>query len=139
LNHWLFKSEPEAWSWDAQVARGSVGEPWSGVRNHQANNFMKAMKRGDLGLFYHSGDERAVVGLLEIIKEHAPDPSDETGKFGLVTVKALRPLPRPVTLAAIKANPALKGIYLIRNSRLSVQPVEGAEWAEICRMGAVAA
>jgi predicted RNA-binding protein with PUA-like domain len=138
MAHWLLKSEPEAWSWDAQVARGPTGEPWSGVRNHQANNFMKAMKRGDLGLFYHSGDERAVVGIVEIIKEHAPDPTDETGKFGLVTVKALRSMPRPVNLAAIRANPALKGIYLIRNSRLSVQPVEPAEWSEICRMGGAA-
>jgi predicted RNA-binding protein with PUA-like domain len=139
MPYWLLKSEPEAWSWAQQQARGAKGEAWTGVRNHQANNFMKAMKRGDLGFFYHSGAERAVVGIVEVIKEHAPDPSDETGKFGLVTVKAVRALEGPVSLAAIKADPALKTIYLVRNSRLSVQPVEPHEWARICELGGVEA
>ena len=135
MKYWLLKSEPEAWSWQQQVDRGTKGEPWTGVRNHQANNFMKAMAKGDQAFFYHSGKERAIVGTVEILKSHTPDPTDETGKFGLVTVKALAPLPRPVSLAEIKMVPTLKEMYLLKNSRLSVQPVEPEAFAQIMRMG----
>jgi predicted RNA-binding protein with PUA-like domain len=137
MAYWLLKSEAETWSWDAQVKRGSAGEPWSGVRNHQANNFMKAMRRGDLAFFYHSGTERRIVGIVEVIKEHGPDPSDATGKFGLVTVKAVRLFAKPVELSAIRADPALREMVLVKNSRLSVQPVKPAEWARICALGGV--
>jgi predicted RNA-binding protein with PUA-like domain len=132
---WLFKTEPEAWSWRQQVKKGLAGEAWNGVRNHQAANNMKAMKEGDYGFFYHSGEERAVVGIVEVIGSYAPDLTDQTGKFGLVTVKAVRELPRPVTLAEIKANPKLAGMVLVKNSRLSVQPVAPGEWKIVCAMG----
>lgn len=137
MNYWLFKTEPETWSWDQQVKRGARGEPWNGVRNFQANSNMKKMKLGDLGFFYHSGEERAVVGIVKVIKEHEKDPTDETGRFGLVTLEAVEPMKRPVTLAQAKADPALKNMVLVRNSRLSVQPVSPAEWAHICRLGGV--
>ncbi|MDE2183869.1 MAG: EVE domain-containing protein [Alphaproteobacteria bacterium] len=134
---WLFKTEAEAWSWDGQKKKGAKGEPWSGVRNHQAANAMKAMKKGDLGFFYHSGDERRVVGIVEVIGEYRPDPTDESGRFGLVDVKAVRDLPRPVTLAEIKASPKLQDMVLVKNSRLSVQPVTAAQWKIVCAMGGV--
>lgn len=137
MNYWLFKTEPETWSWDQQVKRGAKGEPWNGVRNFQANSNMKKMKLGDLGFFYHSGEERAVVGIVKVIKEHEKDPTDETGRFGLVTLEAVEPMKRPVTLAQAKADPALGNMVLVRNSRLSVQPVSPAEWAHICRLGGV--
>ena len=137
--YWLFKSEPEAWSWAQQKARGAKGEPWNGVRNYQAANNMKAMKMGDRGFFYHSVKERRIVGIVEVIGEYRPDPSDESGRFGLVDVKAVRDVPEPVTLADVKANPALEGMALLKQSRLSVQPVTAAEWKEICRMGGVRA
>lgn len=132
---WLFKSEPETWSWDQQKAKGAVGEPWNGVRNYQAANNMKAMAIGDLGFFYHSVKERRIVGIVEVIGTYRLDPTDESGRFGLVDVKAVGDMPTPVTLEDIKANPALAGMALLRQSRLSVQPVLPAEWAEICRMG----
>ena len=134
---WLFKTEAEAWSWDRQKKNGAKGEPWSGVRNHQAANNMKAMKRGDLGFFYHSGEERRIVGIVEVIGEYRPDPTDEKGRFGLVVVKAVSDLPRPVTLAEIKTAPKLKDMVLVKNSRLSVQPVTAAEWKLVCTMGAM--
>jgi predicted RNA-binding protein with PUA-like domain len=137
MAYWLFKSEPSAWSWDDQVKRGAKGEPWDGVRNHQAANNMKAMKKGDLGFFYHSVDEKSIVGIVEVIREYAPDPTDESGRFGLVTVKAIRPVPNPVTLAAIKAEPRLADMALVRQSRLSVTPVTPAQWNLICKMGGV--
>jgi len=133
--YWLFKTEPETWSWDAQVKMGT--EPWDGVRNHQANNNMKAMKKGELGFFYHSGGERQVVGIVAVAQEHHPDTTDGTGRFGRVAVKTVKPFPAPVTLAAIKANPKLANMVLVKNSRLSVQPVSDAEWREVCRMGGV--
>ena len=128
MAYWLFKTERATWSWQQQEKKGSRGEPWSGVRNHQAANAMKAMQKGDLGFFYHSGDERTIVGIVEVIGTYRPDPTDETGKFGLVEVKAVRALANPVSLAAIKAEPKLKDMVLVKNSRLSVQPVTAAEW-----------
>ena len=135
MAYWLFKTEPEAWSWDQQKKKGAKGEPWSGVRNYQAANNMKAMKKGDLGFFYHSGEERRIVGIVEVIGEYRLDPTDEAGRFGLVDVKAVKDVPTPVTLAAIKADPAFAEMVLVKNSRLSVQPVTPEEWKRICKMG----
>ena len=135
MAHWLFKSEPSVWSWDDQVKAGAKGTFWNGVRNHQAKQHLMAMKRGDQGFFYHSNEGKAVVGIVEVIKEYYPDHTDETGKFGMVDIRAVKPLPRPVTLDAIKAEPKLKDMILVNNSRLSVQPVTDAEWALICKMG----
>jgi predicted RNA-binding protein with PUA-like domain len=132
---WLFKSEPSSWSWEQQLQRGAAGEPWSGVRNFQAANNMKAMQRRDRGFFYHSVLEKRIMGIVEVIGTYRPDPSDGSGRFGLVDVKAVCSLPAPVTLAEIKANPRLAGMALLRQSRLSVQPVTDKEWTEICRMG----
>jgi predicted RNA-binding protein with PUA-like domain len=135
MAYWLLKSEPSSWSWDQQVAAGAKGTFWSGVRNHTAKGHLKAMKRGDQAFFYHSGDDKAVVGIVEVIKEYYPDHTDETGKFGMVDVKAVEALPRPVTLAEIKKEPKLKDMALIKYSRLSVQPVTDEEWRLIRRMG----
>jgi predicted RNA-binding protein with PUA-like domain len=133
--HWLFKSEPSSWSWDEQVAAGDAGTPWTGVRNHLAKKHMQAMKAGEHGFFYHSNQGKAVVGLVEVVREYHADDTDPTGVFGLVDLKAVRPLSEPVTLEAIKAQPELADMVLIRNSRLSVQPVTDAEWAVVCRLG----
>ena len=138
MAYWLFKTEPESWSWQSQKERGERGEPWSGVRNFQAAKNMKSMKRGDLGFFYHTGEERRIVGIVEVIREYHPDPTDETGRFGMVDVKAVRDFATPVTLAEIKANPKLKEMILVRYSRLSVQPVKPDEWEIICRAEGVA-
>ena len=138
MAHWLYKSEPEVWSWDQQVASGAAGTYWDGVRNHLANNHMKAMQVGDRGFFYHSNEGKAVVGIVEVVKPWAPDPKDETAKFGAVTLKAVEPLVRPVGLVEIKAEPRLAEMVLVKNSRLSVQPVTDAEWALICSLGGVA-
>jgi len=124
---WLFKSEPATWSWTQQVDAGAKGTFWNGVRNHLAKKHMMAMKKGDKGFFYHSNEERAIVGVVEVIKTYYPDHTDETGKFGMVDVKALKPL-KPVTLAQIKSEPRLADMVLVNNSRLSVQPVTEAEW-----------
>jgi predicted RNA-binding protein with PUA-like domain len=132
---WLFKSEPSSWSWEQQQQKGAAGEPWSGVRNFQAANNMKAMQPGDRGFFYHSVHEKRIVGIVEVIGSYRPDPTDGSGRFGLVDVKAVSAMPTPVTLAEIKANPRLAGMALLRQSRLSVQPVTDREWTEICRMG----
>jgi predicted RNA-binding protein with PUA-like domain len=137
MNYWLFKTEPETFSWEMQKKRGAKGEPWSGVRNFAAAKHMKAMKKGDLGFFYHTGDEKQIVGIVEVIAEYKPDPTDETGKFGLVDVKAVKDVPKPVTLAQVKADPKLKDMVLAREPRLSVQPVTPAEWKHICKMGGV--
>ena len=137
MAYWLFKTEPENWSWDQQKKKGARGEPWSGVRNHQAANNMKAMVKGDLGFFYHSGEERRIVGIAEVTGEYRPDPGDESGRFGMVLVKAVRDLPKPVTLAGIKATSGLGAMVLVRNSRLSVQPVTADEWKTVCLMGGV--
>ena len=135
MNYWLFKSEPGTWGWDDQVKRGAKGEGWDGVRNYQARNNMIAMKKGDLGFFYHSVNEKRVVGIVEVIKEFQPDPTDKSGKFGMVTVKAVEAMPRPVTLAEIKEEPKLADIALIKQSRLSVMPITPAQWKQICKMG----
>lgn len=135
MAYWLFKSEAESWSWEQQKKKGAKGEPWSGVRNFTAAGNMKAMKKGDLGFFYHSGDVKAVVGIVEVISEYRKDPTDETGRFGLVEVKAVEDVPTPVTLAAVKANPKLVQMALVKYSRLSVQPVTPAEWKIVCGMG----
>ncbi len=135
MAHWLFKSEPSTWSWDQQVEAGDAGTFWNGVRNHGAKLNLMAMKVGERGLFYHSNEGKAVVGIVEVIREYYPDHTDETGRFGMVDVKAVRSLPQPVTLDAIKAEPRLRGMVLVNNSRLSVQPVTDEEWVAVCRMG----
>ncbi len=132
MQYWLFKSEPGAWSWDDQVKKGT--EHWDGVRNYQANNNMKAMKKGDKGFFYHSVNEKRIVGVVEVVKEHYPDHTDESGRFGMVDVKALYPVENPVTLAEIKAEPKLADLALVKQSRLSVVPVATNEWKILCKM-----
>jgi predicted RNA-binding protein with PUA-like domain len=135
MAHWLLKSEPGTWSWDDQVKAGAKGTAWEGVRNHLAKKHLQAMKRGERAFFYHSGEEKQIVGIVEIIAEYRPDPSDKTGAFGLVDVKAVAPLPSPVTLAMCKAEKKLARMVLLHNSRLSVQPVTGEEWTSVCRLG----
>jgi predicted RNA-binding protein with PUA-like domain len=135
MNYWLFKTEPETFSWEMQKKRGAKGEPWSGVRNWQAARNMKSMKKGDLGFFYHTGEEKRIVGIVEVIGEYRKDPTDETGRFGLVDVKAVKDVPKPVTLAAVKAEPKLAAMVLVKYSRLSVQPVTDEEWRFVCKMG----
>ncbi|HEX7775556.1 MAG TPA: EVE domain-containing protein [Parvibaculum sp.] len=135
MAYWLFKSEAHTWSWDQQKKKGAKGEPWTGVRNHQANNNMKLMKTGDLGFFYHSGDEKSVVGIVRVIGEHRPDPTDETKKFGLVVIEAVEDMPKQVSLADARKEPKLKEMVLLKNSRLSVQPVREDEWKLVCKMG----
>jgi predicted RNA-binding protein with PUA-like domain len=137
MAYWLFKTEPETFSWDMQKKRGAKGEPWSGVRNYAAAKHMKAMKKGDLGFFYHTGDEKQIVGIVEVIAAYKPDPTDETGKFGLVDVKAVKDVPKPVTLATVKSDAKLKDMVLAREPRLSVQPVTDAEWKHISKLGGV--
>jgi predicted RNA-binding protein with PUA-like domain len=134
MAHWLFKSEPATWSWDQQVDAGAKGTFWNGVRNHLAKQQLMAMKKGERGFFYHSNEARAIVGIVEIVKEYYPDHTDESGKFGMVDVKAVKALKKPVALAQIKAEPGLADMVLVNNSRLSVQPVTDAEWAAILKM-----
>jgi predicted RNA-binding protein with PUA-like domain len=135
MAHWLFKSEPSAWSYEKVAKCGESGTDWSGVRNHTAKLNMQAMKIGDQGFFYHSNEGKAIVGIVEISKAYRPDPTDATGKFGMVDIRAVRPLPRPVTLEEVKAEIRLASMALATNSRLSVQPVTDAEWTLICKMG----
>lgn len=135
MAYWLFKSEPGAWSWDDQVASGT--DTWDGVRNHQACNNMRAMKKGDRGFFYHSVNERQIVGVIEVAKEFHPDPSDESGKFGMVSVKPVRPVKRPVSLAEIKEDGRFAEFALIRQSRLSVVPVSEEHWKMLSEMAGV--
>ena len=131
---WLLKTEAETFSWDTQVKRGAKGEPWTGVRNFTARANLKEMKKGDHAFFYHTGDEKQIVGIVEVIRESYKDPTDADGKFLAVDVKAIEPLPKPVTLAAVKAEPRLKDMALVKYSRLSVQPVTAAEWKIVCNM-----
>jgi predicted RNA-binding protein with PUA-like domain len=133
--YWLVKSEPYKWSWDQHVKKGV--QYWDGVRNHQAANNMRAMKKGDQAFFYHSNEGKEVVGILEVVKESYPDPTDETGKFVVVDFKAVKPLKTPVTLATIKETAALADMALLKQSRLSVSPVRAAEWKTICAMGGI--
>jgi predicted RNA-binding protein with PUA-like domain len=135
--YWLLKTEPEEFSWDDQVKRGAKGEPWSGVRNFTARKHLKAMKKGEQFFFYHTGDEKQIVGIGEIIREAYPDKTDEKGVFVCVDTKAVKPFPQPVTLAAVKADAKLKTMPLAREPRLSVQPVTDEQWKQICRMGGV--
>src|SRR5271154_2481516 len=134
MKYWLFKTEAETFSWEMQKKKGAKGEPWSGVRNWTAAGNMKAMKTGDLGFFYHTGEEKRIVGIVEVIGEYRPDPTDEAGKFGLVDVKAVKDVPRPVTLAEVKATAKLAEMSLVKSARLSVQPVTESEWKIVCKM-----
>ncbi len=135
MPYWLFKSEPSTWSWDDQLAKGDEGEEWDGVRNYQARNIMRQMKRGDCGFFYHSQSEKAVVGIVEVIAESHPDSTTDDERWDCVDIKAVETLPAPVTLADCKAEPRLKDMVLVNNTRLSVQPVSDAEWDVICKLG----
>jgi predicted RNA-binding protein with PUA-like domain len=136
MTYWLMKSEPDAWSWDMQVKKGAKGEAWSGVRNHQAKLNLMKMKKGDRAFFFHSNVGKDVVGIVEVIREHYPDPTAAPGEpWVVVDVKALAPMPKPVTLAACRAEPRLKTMVLVNNSRLSVQPVTAEEWKIVCKMG----
>jgi predicted RNA-binding protein with PUA-like domain len=137
MAHWLLKTEPEEFSWDDQVKRGAKGEAWTGVRNFTARRHMTEMKKGDHAFFYHTGDEKQVVGIVEVIREAYPDPTDEKGVFKSLDVKAVKPFPKPVTLAAVKADARLKDMALVKYARLSVQPVTPQEWKIICAMGNV--
>ena len=134
-NYWLFKSEPSSWSWNDQQEAGQKGEGWDGVRNYQAANNMKNMKAGDYGFFYHSVTEKSIVGVVEVIKEYHPDPTDKTNRFGMVRVRALKSLPVPVTLSQIKENKTLSEFQMLKQTRLSVVPVSKKEWNEICKIG----
>ncbi|TCP61159.1 putative RNA-binding protein with PUA-like domain [Rhodovulum bhavnagarense] len=135
MRHWLFKSEPGTWGWNDQVARGDTGEEWDGVRNYQARNNMRAMKIGDRGFFYHSLKEKAIVGIVEVIAEAHPDSKANDPRWECVDIKAVKSLPRPVTLDMCKSDSRLSDMVLVNNSRLSVQPVTREEWDIICTMG----
>jgi predicted RNA-binding protein with PUA-like domain len=138
MDYWLIKSEPGTWSWDQQVAKGAKGEAWTGVRNHTAKQNLAKMKKGDRAFFYHSGEGKEIVGICEVIRESFPDPTAKAGEPWIaVDVRALTPFETPVTLAAIKAEPKLKEMALVKLSRLSVQPVTAPEWAKVCAMGGV--
>ena len=135
MAYWLFKSEPNTWSWQNQLDKGDIGEGWDGVRNYQAGNNMKAMQIGDLGFFYHSVSEKQIVGIVDVIELWHPDPTDASGRFGMVTVRAVKSMTRPVSLAEIKAEPRLSELALVRQSRLSVVPVGAEEWKLLLEMG----
>ena len=139
MNRWLFKSEPDTWSWDDQVAKGDAGEEWNGVRNYQARNNMRAMKVGDLGFFYHLNIGKEIVGIVEVCRESGPDSTTEDPRWDCVWIRAVRPFVRAVSLEECKVQPGLEGMALIRSARLSVQPVTVAEWEIVCRMGGVEA
>lgn len=132
---WLFKSEPNKWSWDMQVAKGEVGEQWDGVRNYLARNNMRAMTIGDQGFFYHSNIGKEIVGIVEVCAESHPDSTTDDPRWDCVDIRAVRPLKRPVTLAEVKADPRLEKMALVTSMRLSVQPVTDAEWEIICALG----
>lgn len=134
MAYWLWKSEADVFSWDDLVKAGKAGTEWTGVRNFSARNFMRAMKKGDRGFYYHSNGDKAVVGIAEVIKEAHPDSTDDTGKWDCVDIRAVEKVPRPVTLAEIKAEPKLAEMALVRLSRLSVQPVTDAEWKIVAKM-----
>ncbi|MEL6478475.1 MAG: EVE domain-containing protein [Pseudomonadota bacterium] len=134
MAYWLFKSEPNTWSWDDQVAKGEAGEEWDGVRNYQARNNMREMRLGDLGFFYHSVNEKRIVGIVEVCREIHPDSTTDDPRWECVDIKAVAPVPKPVTLADMKAEPVLEDFALIKQSRLSVVPVSAEEWAHICKM-----
>ena len=135
MAYWLLKTEPAEWSWRKQSQKTVA--PWNGVRNHQAAGFMREMRQGDFCFFYHTGTERRIVGVVEVVKEFYPDPGDESGRFGIVDVRAVMPLARPVLLQQIKAEPLLGHLLLVRHSRLSIMPIDAAGWRIICRMGGI--
>lgn len=135
MNYWLFKTEPNTWGWDDQLAKGDVGEEWDGIRNYQARNNMRLMKNGDFGFFYHSIDEKRVVGVVEVCAEIHPDSTTEDHRWECVDIKAVGPFKIPVTLKDCKDDPRLADMVLVNNTRLSVQPITSEEWAIICEMG----
>ncbi|MFN0116456.1 MAG: EVE domain-containing protein [Paracoccaceae bacterium] len=138
MAYWLFKSEPDVWSWDRQVARGAAGEEWHGIRNYQARNNMRAMQVGDLGFYYHSNIGKEIVGIVEVIATSHPDSTTDDSRWDCVDIRALRPFARPVTLEVCRADPRLAAMVLVNNTRLSVQPVTPAEWRVVCELGGVA-
>jgi predicted RNA-binding protein with PUA-like domain len=135
MAYWLLKSEPSTWSWQQQIKNQITH--WDGVRNFQAAKYLKTMKKGDFAFFYHSGEERKIVGIVEIVKESYPDPSDASGKFVMVDVKAKQGIPTPLTLSAIKNEKRLAHLALVKQSRLSVMPVDDNAWKILCEMGKV--
>ena len=135
MAYWLLKSEPGTWSWDDQLKKGDEGEGWDGVRNYQASNNMKKMEIGDLAFFYHSVNEKSIVGIVSIIEKYQDDPTDKTGRFGMVVVKAIKSFTKSVSLSEIKSNQKLQGISLIKQSRLSVMPISKEHWDIILKMG----
>lgn len=137
MAYWLLKSEPGTWSYDDQKKKGAKGDAWTGVRNFTARRYLKEMKKGDRAFFYHTGDEKAVVGIVEVTRDAYPDPTAKGEPWVVVDVKAVEALPKPVTLAAIKQEAKLKDMALVKYSRLSVQPVTDAEWKLVCKMGAL--
>jgi len=139
MRYWLFKSEPSTWSWDDQVKKGDKGEEWDGVRNYQARNFMREMEVGDRGFFYHSQTEKAVVGIVEVMNAAHPDSTTDDERWECVDIKAVAPVERPVTLDMIKEDPRLGEMVLVKNSRLSVQPVTETEWKIVCELAGVKA
>ena len=135
MKYWLVKSEPNTWSWDEHVREGTA--EWDGVRNHQAKQNLQAMAKGDKAFFYHSGKDKAVVGIVKVVKTYYPDPTDASGQFGMVDFQVVRPLKKSITLSEIKAERRLKDLTLVKNTRLSVQPVDAPSWKFICQMGGV--
>jgi len=138
MAYWLFKSEPDTWSWDQQVAKGAAGEEWHGVRNYQARNNMRAMQIGDLGFYYHSNIGKEIVGIVEVCALSHPDSTTEDPRWDCVDIRAVRPLENPVTLETCKVQPGLEGMVLVNNSRLSVQPVSAEEWRIVSALGGIA-
>jgi predicted RNA-binding protein with PUA-like domain len=137
MRYWLFKSEPDVWSWDQQAAKGAAGEEWHGIRNYQARNNMRSMQIGDQGFYYHSNIGKAVVGIVEVCALSHPDSTTDDPRWDCVDIRAVRPFARPVTLEMSKADPRLAGMVLVNNSRLSVQPVSPEEWRVVCGLGGV--
>ncbi len=137
MRYWLFKSEPDVWSWDQQAAKGAAGEEWHGIRNYQARNNMRAMEIGDQGFYYHSNIGKEIVGIVEVCALSHPDSTTDDPRWDCVDIRALRPFKQPVTLEQAKADPRLAGMVLVNNSRLSVQPVSPEEWAVVCGLGGV--
>jgi len=137
MRYWLFKSEPSTWGWVDQKAKGDAGEEWDGVRNYQARNFMRDMEIGDLGFFYHSQKEKSVVGIVEVIAKAHPDSTTDDDRWECVDIKAVRGVPKPVTLDRIKVTAGLEDMVLVKNSRLSIQPVSDTEWQTICALGGI--
>ncbi|MFD1695940.1 EVE domain-containing protein [Roseibium aestuarii] len=135
MRYWLIKSEPDKWSWEQQKAKGAEGEPWDGIRNYQARNNMRAMEIGDKAFFYHSNIGKEVVGVVEVCSGIHPDPKSDDPRWECVDFRAVRDMPKPVTLAQVKAEPRLENMSLVTSMRLSVQPVTAEEWAVVCEMG----